>query len=787
MTQTDMNELAKTCQMYARTETVNQYTYVCALAPKVSEVTQWLQANDSLYLTLCADTLVVDQDAVWPVAVGAQIVARHIEVQSREATLRLSTGDKDTGMVICAGRISGQLSVGWEGGKSTPLVWDNTAPCLFSWQKSGAPQQQTAGARDLADNLKTWAARNALRAGFCAGAQLVYDTATAATSQEMLQWVADGCTAILDQTAEATAPQDVGPDMNALLQQTTALLVYAKAAAAGLVMVPLLSETYYADRIQALMTVAQGYQDKVDQIDQQEHIDRVLAEFAESLAQVTTNSEQPLQSELTAYQDSYRRLYDNYLVLLGSFKVQQDQVDKARDALDKAIKKAEIKEKISAVFSLVSSAIDMTKAVAEFGAENYPAAAGDAFSSFQSFVDALDKFDDHAFQDLKDAADGLKADMGGLSAVGINAYTVWETVVYKDGTVSFQTAERFARSLSDASVGGDPQLGWEIFDQKVSTTLDAVVSGGGAVSSQAAAYEAALKTQALYGKAIMDKIVALVRLAYQLADTAGRLLAVQNNVAVWQNLQETITDEEQRLQAQEAFVRERYMDIKRSLVVALENFRAAYAYFFLTQCPTRISLDMDYATLTDALSGVSGAVGDMLNPASPPLQQFEDSRWSVDVDGTNVAFDANNSVTWSIDITDRAFVEGLTPSHSKAVYLDQVEFLLHPEPPAGTKVQMTVNVSGVYQLDSPNGEEHFRFVCEQPFNLDAQYVMEKRGPRYTIAWAPADEVSAYYMKPAPFTQWTLTLVNPETGTGIDRIDLRLNGVYWRSSVWAKQI
>ncbi|WP_428157792.1 hypothetical protein [Desulfobacter sp.] len=763
--------------MYSCTEIDEKTTYVCALAPNLSEVASWLRQNQSLYLILCADTLIIDEDEILPVSTAVQIAARNILVRKKgTATVTIDSSEEITGLEICTQGVLGSLQVGFPKDKTETIALSGAKTTIFTWTKGGKLNSKIADAKDLSDNLKSWTAKNALRASFSAGAQLIYSPDYAADSVAMLQWVSDCCAAILNGAKGNPDPgKNIGAPINALVQQANALLVYAKAADAGITTVPVLSDTYYAHRLESLLDLAKDFQDVIDNLQKTEEVEKTLEEFADALTQTTYNNEEPLRSELDSYTASYSLLYDSYLKLIGLYQVQSGVVQTARETLDKAIQEQKIKDMFNAAFDLVKSAVSAGKAVAEFAAEDYAGGAGDALESFTSYIEAVDKFTDPSMDELKDQAEGLKISLTGMAGVGKSAYDVWKSVTYKGGTVSFSDAAALETSIESASLGGDPGLSWELFSLKVDAVLDGSMPSG--IESAAKEYKAALKSQCLYGEAIMNKAVSLMHLSYQLADTAGRLVAVQNNLSVWEKLSQNTKEKEKRIEVQKAFVQERFMDIKRSLFVALINYQAAYRYFYLTPCPTTISLDMNYLALSSALHGVDVEIGQLLNP-SRPLQDFKEVSWPLDVDGEQAAELDSNKYTWNISIDDTAFVSKVTASHSKALFLESVEFYVYPEPPHGTIVQMKIGPSGVMNLESSNGQR-YTFTCEQPFELDAEYVS---GGAYTTKWQPSEEVKAYYMKPSPFSIWHLKLIQPESEDGesmtVSKIEMKLSGVYW---------
>ncbi len=120
--QLNFTTLEKTCDMYSCTEIDGKTTYVCALAPNLSEVASWLRENQSFYLILCADTLIIDEDEILPVSTAVQIAARNILVRKKgSATITIDSSEEVTGLEICTQGVLGSLKAGFQRIKQKPL------------------------------------------------------------------------------------------------------------------------------------------------------------------------------------------------------------------------------------------------------------------------------------------------------------------------------------------------------------------------------------------------------------------------------------------------------------------------------------------------------------------------------------------------------------------------------------------------------------------------------------------------------------------------------------------
>jgi hypothetical protein len=390
-------------------------------------------------------------------------------------------------------------------------------------------------------------------------------------------------------------------------------------------------------------------------------------------------------------------------------------------------------------------------------------------------------------------------------------YCIWSTAtelqVYDNNIFNKLLSDLKTLNLTDPNVdvsvvsveGQDPTAYWNAYSLNAEGALQPAIDSG---VNYVQPYLTAIKVLAEYGKAMGLQQQELMRLHGEALDVVARLYAVQQAEARWQALMDSITDEQQKRAAAESFLLRSYNDMKRSIFIAVENYRNAYRYNWLTEPPLKISLDMNYAQMQTqcslAAAGLESVLqataGSEIKPAKQdfnapvevviPLSQAEDYAGKP-------YFDSQGTVSWVIKGLDTLMAKISTSSDPvtvadyfpglPAIYIESVMFYLDgvkPNPHTN-EVWTEVHTSGNY-FHRLGAEGLFHFVSPE-FGMDCSYVLSSTGTiTPNVYWMPSRQTEGLYMKPSPYTTWTLKVTDGDW-SGVTQIRMAFTGYYLHES------
>jgi hypothetical protein len=316
-------------------------------------------------------------------------------------------------------------------------------------------------------------------------------------------------------------------------------------------------------------------------------------------------------------------------------------------------------------------------------------------------------------------------------------------------------------NLNGFSVGGlDPVTYWNSVVLQTQASIEPHKD-----LPQAKAYLEALQITATYGKGIGDLQMKLLDLYTQGMAAFDQLRSVYQAEAQWNTLGQSLQTQEQKLAAAMGLLQRGYLAVKRNLVIAVQNYRAAFQYQWLQPSDISLNVSMDYLTLQEqalasitSLQHVLTATGD---GTVRPRQPFQHVTYLVQQQGVPLFTVVNGKpqAQWSITTDNQALSGQL--SHNTALFLNSATFELV----GGTQdseVELQIATSGQYE--NKLGGQISRFVSA-PVSMTNDY---KPGPppEFITSWQFAD--AAAYLVPSPYTNWTLTVVdgNVQDVTGI---------------------
>ena len=753
-------------------------------------------------LVIAVDTLTIAEGTTTIVAPGVSIVARSIQV-SGSATLDIQGG----GLQLVTAGISGSLAVafldgaGAPVGAPTPLVLSGVAsPQVLTVSVGGALAVAT-DASDIADVVHPpWSILSVQISSAIAGVLVDEDTLDAMNlAAGMVAWVT-GCGQALLQEQAAYANVDF-VDVASFVASAIGLLTYTQAAASGATYVPILSTDLYQSQITALLAVAATYDQQITAWQSQENLAGLLSGFTATLQFINSQAETPLLTTLGSLASQSALLETQ----VGNACVQLDLIVGTLPDLQQALVQA-IQDQFQQ--ELVTTALDVFTTVATLYLGAGAALVGDpeilagntgkmlkaALEIGKEFVTAGRTTIASAINEgaaaatttptggsLATSQQGAQVMAASIASFGQASSTLWSVVGAAianaprqiDFSPDFLSAVAQMPDISGFSTGGlDPVTYWNAIVVQTQAAIQP-----NATLPAAVAYLEAVQLCATYGASLGDLQMKLLDLYTAGIDAFMRLQAAYQARAAWSQLQSALVSEEDQAAAAIGLLQRGYLDVKRQLVAAVGEYRAAFQYQWLQTPSIQVDVSMDFLTLqqqaqgsvTSLASVLAGTTGGLVRPRQTFTSITSTIQQGAGPLFTNV--NGQGQARWSIPITDTSLSSQL--AGNTAIYLTEATFALVGGTQSGS-VQLAVATSGSY--DNQLGTSVSRFVS-QPVSMTNIYA-PTQPPTYTTKWEFAD--ASAYMAPAPYTDWTLTVLEGNW-QDVTSITMTLSGLFLQNA------
>jgi hypothetical protein len=758
-------------------------------------------------LVIAVDTLTVPAGTSTIAAIGVEIVARSVQVAGGGSATLNVTG-MGASLQLTTAEIVGNLSVALGTSNAVPFALAGlTSPQILTLN-AAAPTalviaKDTTGVADVMHS--PWSLLSLQLTSAIAG--VVADQAGSdplALAASMLRWVTANGQALLGN--QANFPALDYADIASMLAAAASLLTSTQTAASGAIYVPILSSDIYQTQVNGILGLAEIYDAKISALQAQQNVEQELAAFATTLGNINQQAVGPLIATLQNLANETATLENQ----LTNAAVQLQQITETLAPLQKALTDA-INDQFQK--ELVSTAINTLFTLATLYVAGAAAVLGDP-EILTGSSEAIAKAGLEVLQSLLEAAkepltavitDGLQA-AGELpsdttSAAALQGGQVLATSVASFGDAlndlwavvgvaianapaeivyspDFLSKLEAAPDLSGFTTGGvDPVTYWNA----VVIQTEAAVQPHQDLP-EATEYLAAVKLAATYGGAIGDLQMKLLDLYTQGVSTFARLQAVYQAQAQWTQLQNELKQQQQQAQAAIGLLQRGYLNVKRALVSAVNNYRAAFRYQWLQISDISVDVSMTYLMLAQQAQRSIDSLIKVLSgtPSGPvrPRQDFSAISYTV-ARGDAPLFTevgGRGQAQWSIEAGDPTLAGQL--GGNTALYLDEVTFVLEGATQTG-EVQLQIATSGRYE--SEIGGNSLRFVS-QAVSM-SNYYIPGTPPRFISSWKFADP--AAYMMPTPYTNWTLTVL-PGKGNWQDAtaISMTLSGKFLQNPTGA---
>ena len=581
----------------------------------------------------------------------------------------------------------------------------------------------------------------------------------------------DHAATVAAQLAWITACAAQSPLQAGLMMQSAGLLAMVQSRTPGATFVPELSRTVYAETARAHVPQLLAYERQYERFEDQAVSvdDRIkAAKLLLAKSEDAVNLSQSLIGQATS----------NLTNATTALETAQTNVQKQQVEVEKAGGQFQVSAEWWFEKQKFEASVQIITAVIKSGAAIGRIACGDVTSGPAAV--------DGALQDLgKLAGAGGAGDLANtlalLKKMLLTLGQVFELArkLVKAGTaldsMGSLASELAAPGLIDIGSAANGPEAWDIFGEKAGAAMkpatDNQINGSGEYLLQ-------LRILVVQGKALSAARAAVVQLGQELLRL--RLIAathVREKDRLQQYINDLETTREVKAGLRQMFF-QRYLDAKRSLFVALEQYRASYVYWALSPSMVKPSLTDRVSVFENGLNDLAQMTLDnesALRRFAPPPQKLTQS-FLINDTGVLATLKSSRNATWTIPLDAPA----LTAYDRVRVTKVRVWLIGAKQAPAADSLHVEITNSGSY-LDRKRerGQRDpvkFTFVAKPLARVFSYTTKQSSGTRVEVepgmpAWVVMDgkvhdEVSYAYFVPTVFSQWSIRLPQ-STNPGLD--------------------
>lgn len=554
-----------------------------------------------------------------------------------------------------------------------------------------------------------------------------------------------------------------------LRQQSISMLALLRSDSGPAAFVPFLSASIYGDVAQAYIAEAkdfetqyQRFSDRTASVQDRIQAGQLMLSKAQDDSLFAKALLSQAQQDMASSQATLDAAKDN-------LRTQKEIVEKARNDFDVGIDKYKREAAFKAAFEIL-------KAIGTFGIAigamllGDEAAAGSAVSGVKEAEEGVQeaiKVAEEASAMAK-IAEKLNTVMGDLKKIGkaIEALANLGVSLQKS-TGELSGADSLADSVTKVGVDAegiklDGSQAWEIFRVQIKDAMQTAIDKG---IEGAANYLQQQIILTIYGQGLVAAQTACFSKAQELFRMQQQqLLAKQKQDRDQQYLKALESQEADLTPILQAFY-ERYLNVKRYLFVALQNYRMSYRYFALRESAIQPRLSDRIDTLASGLSDITKLKLDNAEAlvafrASP--QQLQGATIEIRDPGVLHDLRTTRKTRFIVSSDDEVFEKNDRVRTSKVmVYVAG----LKPSSKEKHLIGITVQSSGHYR-DRLNGES-FQFTAA-PFTRRVEYSLVTTSSQTmsfdngeTIYVQASGELANFvqfaYFEPTPFTEWQIRL------------------------------
>lgn len=760
---------------------VGGYVAIALRAPLTDVIQAAAKASQGKPMTgplvIAVDTLEVPAGDTVIAAPAVDIKARSIAVDGGgQATLQLRS-DQGAAIQVTTAEISGTLNVALQTATGQPVADPGSGPLALSSLRApevltaapGSAPSASVALQDIADSLHEPWAIVALEISGMIGGTLIDDGTYQAIdlAAAMLNWTVSGCSALTGQ--RAGYPHVDFANIASIQATSAGMLTYAQSLASNATYAPVLSTSLYQQQIQALLEVAGTYDAQITALQGQENIDKLLAAFAQTLGTTYEQAQAPLLNSLKLLATEAGSVQGQLTNAATQLQQVSTTLGPLQDALTKAISDQFQQQLVTAAVNTLGTLLNLYVAMgAVLLFESPDSVINEAMTVVQQLINLGQQRIDQAISDAADSAtqpptevgdfqhsqQGAQYLAGTVAGFGIAAAQLWAVVAAASASTPVNLAPDMIKAveqvpdLSGFSVGGlDPVTYWN----------DVVIQVTAAVHPhddlpQAGAYLEAVQLAANYGRAVGDLQMKLLTLYTQGMTVFGQLQAAYEAQASWEAMQKSLTTTADKVAAAIGLLQRGYLNVKRSIVLAVRNYRASFLYQWLQPADIEVDVSMDLVTLreqaTNSVTGLANVLAGTGTGTVQPRQDFQNVTYTVT--GKDLFTEVNGKGVARFMIPEGYLSDQL--NGNTALYLTAATFeLVGGDQDSNTEVELQIATSGHYS--NQLGINGYWFVS-RPVSMTNSYYPGSP-PKWVTQWQFADKNA--YLAPTPYIDWTLTV------------------------------
>lgn len=761
-------------------------------------------------LTITVDTLEVDQPMT-KLQVGIfQLVARQIIVSAPKASIQFEAAPDAVSIAIFLQNCTEELTVAVrdQQGKATDGIKDIIIPASIGITEDEVSQYDLGGFGEKPDTVKTLGNYftdptyvKSLESSFQAATYLIYgaNADEITLGYNMLKWVNLMANYFLEINPKPDpTDQDNWSQLHDLASQSASLILMDTRNQEAIA-VPLLSSNFYAESVDVFFRLAISYQQNVNEFSNQANLAENFAKFALTLKQNTESKKEALVFALAQVYRQRNNYQKQLITTKNYFDAAQEELKRLKGILEDAEKTATIINILEAVWGIGQAVVSMGVAAGDVLLGNEAGGAAQAAQSLKSVqsafkaikvasstIDSLvgmgkilngamqkERLNKEAEEELNATKEKIKIDTLTRKLSAMSSQQIWNEIqdylvlTRQDGEskITGIKAPKFSRkdlgSISLPAINGvDPVAYWSNYVDMVDNSMSSLLESKNTQLNLAAGnYFEKVKEMAEFGKSYAAKQTTIMQLQAKAMDIVKQIQADEEVEARWTALEKDEKSAEIVNARKKSIIQQQLISTKRSLFVELAEYNAAYMYWNLEHSGIQLNMNQDVLPLQ---TKIKKGVESLLN--SQTSQDFDDVSISFHLGGENqLAFkksNQGNQLTFQLALDNQAIQEQLA---SKAVYITDAQFFLEGAAVEVEKgiskeeavISLEITTSAYFELER-NQQTH-RFVCEKPIDYLFNYRPSSQGNDVIVPWKPATEVSQSYMKPSPFTTWTITV------------------------------
>ncbi|MCK4257925.1 MAG: hypothetical protein KAX49_03050 [Halanaerobiales bacterium] len=706
-----------TKENYSNLKTIIREMYI-DLGDIKNQITQ-KELNPPL-IYIFADVVKIPDNFTWNLNNnGLIIVSRRIEV-GESSSISLDLGEcKSTKLIIYAEEISSSLKI-------TGMLPNEESKDIYLQDIESLGKVFLGRNNELAEmdinNLDMAISSNSVdlqiifSAIFQYATILFYEQPEIAFSQ--LKWIKD-CTKLLS-------------TFDSMFCQASSLLVLLKTTMSDVTFVPYLSRQIYTQSIKTFVDVARSYENEYTNFcnlncsidDRKKSANLMLQHYQDTVEFSNSLIEQT--------KENYKSAEAAVQSILADFTSQKNQVELTKIKFEFELDKWKRKKELEATVKILTGVFEFVGAIGAMCVGD-EAAAPAAEKATQTVAESAIDFS-KLMKKLSTLIEVLK-DVYNLSNQISTATGNLSDIDDLKNTIKKETIDKLdAQDLTST-------VEWDNFKLEVDNYLDMAIK---ADIPQTNNYKLQLEKMIVYGKALAQNRVALIKVSQQLVKLRLKKEVEKNQTTRISNFIKQMSEEKEENVELMQVVYEQYLNVKRDLFISIINYRWAYKYWALKESLVKPVMSDNISELNDALSNIQNDYNNALQSFNPPPQEFSNLVLTINDADLLTVFKKNKKLILPITLSNEIF-KGFERVRVRTirVWINGIKTDIN-------KVSVKITNSGNY--NDTYDEKPFSFTSNI---LQRLFEYEIDTNKIIVDGTIAEEEKFAYFVPTPFSTWKI--------------------------------